>query len=695
MTYAAKTAAISRQPCTLVVLTLDKCSLTFGTGACTAHLALGSPELIANGYFNTDTDWTKGTGWTISSGLELASSDGSQSAASELSQAVVGSGSYVITYTVTRTAGTIAAFAGNGTGTSRSSSGTYTQAITNTSGANAGLRADADFVGSVDAVSVRLSVAGTECYNTFFNCRDRANFAKTTVNLKYTSNDAAIPFSGVLPYVMSVGYLPTKIERQITVKGRVKIGMVDELTGADTTDPYRATRTAQGEYWKKLIARNPNYKGRPVKVYEGYIGEPEANFTQRWQGVVDNITISSGQVSIDCVDTLIGLDALTVPDKIKTKLLSAIDNNDTSLILTSLLKADGVQIDSTGYIQIDDEVIYYGSMSAPANQLLTLTRGMFETVAVAHDANATATLVKYFAPDNPFTHLKTIWDMAGGSYATDFLTAEWTKWQSWPEEDLDFSAVIIDADGLKASDLFWEVANILDLHIWQDENQKISVRRNMGNDPDRTYNTLTDTANIIVKSGSTDYNETERRTRALMYWDKSATGELAKADSYAELDIALDVDAEGANGFNDSVPDVIYNRWLAKRWLNPELAEVYATGLVRRRLMNRREARPIITAAVELKDEGIKTGDSVALNTDERLAADGRNITSNHIVIARAKKLGKITLTLKELPKQKICIISDTDHPDYIAATAAEKEYGYISDTHGIMPDGSTGYYIW
>lgn len=44
------------------------------------------PELVTNGTFDTDSDWTKGTGWSIANGV--ARSDGSQTGISDLEQAI-------------------------------------------------------------------------------------------------------------------------------------------------------------------------------------------------------------------------------------------------------------------------------------------------------------------------------------------------------------------------------------------------------------------------------------------------------------------------------------------------------------------------------------------------------------------------------------------------------------------------------
>ena len=110
--------------------------------------------LVTNGTFDADTAWTKGTGWTISGGV--ASCDGSQTANSDLSQAatVVAGKTYIITATVTRSAGTVYLKVGDTTGAAITASGTFTQTLVAGSTGVIMARADSSFVGSVDNISV-------------------------------------------------------------------------------------------------------------------------------------------------------------------------------------------------------------------------------------------------------------------------------------------------------------------------------------------------------------------------------------------------------------------------------------------------------------------------------------------------------------------------------------------------------------
>jgi len=121
-------------------------------------VALGwlSNNLVVNGAFDADTDWTKGTGWTISGGT--ASSDGSQVGASDLSQASIVDNSSVYLHGVTVTgvtAGGVKQLSGGALGASLTADGVHAEIITASSSGLGGAQADATFVGSVDNVTIR------------------------------------------------------------------------------------------------------------------------------------------------------------------------------------------------------------------------------------------------------------------------------------------------------------------------------------------------------------------------------------------------------------------------------------------------------------------------------------------------------------------------------------------------------------
>jgi hypothetical protein len=146
---------------------------------------------IANGVFATDSDWTKGTGWSIGSGVATKAA-GSAALLSQ-AQTMTAGRYYIVTYTITRTAGTITAqFTGGSTvsGTARSASGTYTDIITAVSGNNTvEFSADASFAGTVDDVSVKVLSAGNHAYQVTSGARPSLSISSGLSALSFDGSD--------------------------------------------------------------------------------------------------------------------------------------------------------------------------------------------------------------------------------------------------------------------------------------------------------------------------------------------------------------------------------------------------------------------------------------------------------------------------------------------------------------------------
>lgn len=123
------------------------------------HATLEGADELLNGTFDADTNWTKGAGWTIASGLATAAAS-----SADLSQTVAPLTAglyYEVTYTISgRTAGTVTPVIGGTVGTARSVNGTYTEILL--AGTTAFLMRPAAFTGSVDNITCKqkLSVWG-------------------------------------------------------------------------------------------------------------------------------------------------------------------------------------------------------------------------------------------------------------------------------------------------------------------------------------------------------------------------------------------------------------------------------------------------------------------------------------------------------------------------------------------------------
>lgn len=113
-------------------------------------------EMVTNGAFAADTNWTKGGTWTIAAGVGTRTASAAGPDISQENTSLIVGRSYSVVFTVTSfTAGNVRAVLGGTLGTNRASAATFTQTLAcgNTDDLIL-LRADATFAGSVDNISV-------------------------------------------------------------------------------------------------------------------------------------------------------------------------------------------------------------------------------------------------------------------------------------------------------------------------------------------------------------------------------------------------------------------------------------------------------------------------------------------------------------------------------------------------------------
>lgn len=117
----------------------------------------GAPELVSNGSFASDTVWTKGTDWTIGSGI--ATKAASSATALEQSISVTTDLAYFISFDVLNyAAGDLTVSLGGTTGQTVSADGTYTETIVcGSSDTKIAFTSDSAFDGAIDNVTVKYA----------------------------------------------------------------------------------------------------------------------------------------------------------------------------------------------------------------------------------------------------------------------------------------------------------------------------------------------------------------------------------------------------------------------------------------------------------------------------------------------------------------------------------------------------------
>lgn len=131
----------------------------------TAETITGSGELVLTPDFATDTNWTKGAGWVIGSGVATKTA-GTASALSQSISAVTGR-VYAFTFTHTRTAGTLTVDVSGVTVATLTTGATTTINFTAASASpTINFNGDATFAGTLDNVSVQLADPDRSVKNT-------------------------------------------------------------------------------------------------------------------------------------------------------------------------------------------------------------------------------------------------------------------------------------------------------------------------------------------------------------------------------------------------------------------------------------------------------------------------------------------------------------------------------------------------
>lgn len=120
-----------------------------------------SGQLVANGAFHGDVEWTLGTGWTISGGVLVGTSP---TGFARQTPDITIEDSYVITYEITSFTGTSFFWSLGGVNlTARTAAGTYTETITAISTAQLESHVSATSI-NIDNVSVRLAIPDLSSY---------------------------------------------------------------------------------------------------------------------------------------------------------------------------------------------------------------------------------------------------------------------------------------------------------------------------------------------------------------------------------------------------------------------------------------------------------------------------------------------------------------------------------------------------
>ena len=553
--------------------------------------------------------------------------------------------------------------------------------------------------------------AGTECYNTYLTCQDTANFTTASKTYRFYQGVKNWPI-GITGYPC-VKNQPRFTPCQIDPKGTLgKRGVVsiklDDFTDDDLfTDDYVSTRTynpeLQGTFFGKLKARTPYYKGRLMKVRQGYI-----NDTFSWTDFDDRLfVIDSLDLDQDGKVTVTGKDILKLADD-KKSVAPAANTGTLSVALTTgatsivLQTGEGVDYDSAGFVRIGDEVMQYTAVST--DTLTGVTRASNGTTAEEHDTDDLVQQCLSYSNDNVVDIIHGLLNTYAGIAETYLpydagLTVPTTVDDEWDLEKLNWlgsnnlTHLITKPTGINK--LISNICKQNLIYMWFDErDQEVKLRAIAPQSKNETPPTLSDSGQIIRDSIKVKDNPKDRISQIWVYYDiLDISGDLDKAENYKKLYVQVDTESENTNAYSEKAIKIIYADWLSNA--NAGLITTLAG-----RLLSRYAGTPQrVTFKIDHKDADIWTGNIALLDSWAFQDETGANSIQKTQILKVTDDHDKQQLTIEAESWEYAVVLYGFVTPntmlDYLSESDANKAaYGFISDNTGKMSNGDNGYLI-
>jgi hypothetical protein len=526
---------------------------------------------------------------------------------------------------------------------------------------------------------------GSFCYRTPATT-DQGDLAVTTKTRRYmTGTQKAIPELNAIPCLVSAKISPEEIRigRGIGYFGQVSIELDDFNDDDRREDPFYddvsrddVDHTA-GTFFGKLMARNPYWTARRMRVIEGWSTDGvwhDADTIVHHFQVRDVQGPTNGKLRITGAGPLqlLNLGEREVPTPSRGYLLNDIASGAGSATIEPVDRA--TEYDASGYVRIGEEVIAYTRVGA----VLTLTdRGALGTEAEDHTAGDTIQLCKVWTNEAVTEILRSVLVDFGGVDEDDLALSEWAEEQSVWLNLYELSAVL--SKPAKVLDIVQELLEAVAGIIWWDDQQGL-VRVKAVRPAVSSIGTWTD-RHHLTKPVDVRRDLTERvsRTDALISL-RSPVKDAKDAASY-RIRVVGDPLGEGPTEHGTEQVKVIATRWFAASQLT--LAE---RACAQSTLISR-DGRQTYMVEVSAKDSARQIGEVLDLLSRDIIDRNGAQVRTRVVVTKRevVKEGSLFRYTLERLPfVGRYAFYTAADCPDYPDAATLEKDPGgFYADTDG------------
>jgi hypothetical protein len=213
------------------------------------------------------------------------------------------------------------------------------------------------------------------------------------------------------------------------------------------------------------------------------------------------------------------------------------------------------------------------------------------------------------------------------------------------------------------------------LDIFVGENQSITGHLFAPALPTVSLPTLTDDANLIADSISVDDNDESRLTRVVVAYDLAAGAKGDTVGDYNDGVVEVEPELESVAGYGEQRMKIILSQWIG---INDSATATKAAAHI---LGRYRQGVRKMAAAIDLKDDTVKTGDFVLVTTKRLQKATGATDANRQMLVVSKEPQddGTINLQLVDavLPGRP-GFIAPAGYPDYDSASFDQRRYCYI-----------------
>lgn len=552
-----------------------------------------------------------------------------------------------------------------------------------------------------------LGVTGqAKCFNTLATCQSTAAFQRSERSIWLCNARENIP-AGMIPSLAGVTSSPTRINigggdkstGPLGKRAGVTVTVQDHPHNDAGLDPYQAERVSgaaqadgigydpeeYGSFWSKWLARNPYHTGRPLRIYDGYVGQDISEMQIR-HFVIDRIDgpDASGGVTIR------GKDLLTLAEGKKAQapeLSPGVlheDIDETASVIRVVGAALSDYPDPVGAVRIGSELVSYASRSLSGGVITFsgVTRATYNTEASDHKAGATVQRCLGFGGQPAYVAVRSLLTQFAGIPMSAIPFSEWeAEGSRWLTQAVMSDTPITEPTGV--DELIGEICEQFLFYVWVDERaQKIrlrAVRPVMDDD----VVTLTDDANIIAGSQGLSFEPDQRVTQVWVYLDqRNPTEPPDDQRGYSQVVATPDLAAQSPEQYGDRRVRRIYGRFLA--------GSAQVTPLAVRTLARYRDTPRYLSLALDAKDRHLWVGDVARVNTRVDTDATGRPVPHLWQVISASEQrpgelykyeLQRFTFT------SRYAFVMPNGSPRYSAA--AEKQGAWFAPSASGFADGS------